>query len=408
MDDQAAVQLPLYKCHKQVHAAKIEEIESGPGQYRLGFTAIQAFKLVGAPWFDKHKPEVGGYYVVCADGYESYSPGAAFEEGYTLKSGPPARTTPRLRDSTEVEGAISQMEAECLAKTGEVSVGEARQIAHRYNASHFRNHGDVGEEARYTIPVDFQRDDDVRLHAFISRASLAFGELAKLKANTTELREAEKPNIDPLVKSLANKLAFAAPELQGQHILDYTDAVLALVIPHVRAEALREAAGYREQGIGYGMYEGDGSGEALTTSGNAFEQKSAPATSGATTITDQQAYAFLLALSKLDEEEDAGAPPTFEDFVAEAAEGLPVFKAVLGDALKALGFTAGVAAPDAGKTVGGDDHQRAEMRRTMAENNRIIRLLHKHGVYSEALGEDVHNGVDPERDPQALGIPVDG
>ncbi|MCX6845050.1 MAG: hypothetical protein NTU84_00535 [Verrucomicrobia bacterium] len=32
----------------------------------------------------KHKPEVGGYYVVYADGYKSYSPAKAFEEGYTL------------------------------------------------------------------------------------------------------------------------------------------------------------------------------------------------------------------------------------------------------------------------------------------------------------------------------------
>jgi len=31
----------------------------------------------------KHKPEVGGYYVVYADGYKSFSPAQAFEEGYT-------------------------------------------------------------------------------------------------------------------------------------------------------------------------------------------------------------------------------------------------------------------------------------------------------------------------------------
>lgn len=32
----------------------------------------------------KHKPEVGGYYVVYKDGYKSFSPAAAFDEGYTL------------------------------------------------------------------------------------------------------------------------------------------------------------------------------------------------------------------------------------------------------------------------------------------------------------------------------------
>jgi hypothetical protein len=30
----------------------------------------------------KHKPEVGGYYVVYKDGYRSFSPAEAFETGY--------------------------------------------------------------------------------------------------------------------------------------------------------------------------------------------------------------------------------------------------------------------------------------------------------------------------------------
>ena len=31
---------------------------------------------------DRHKPKAGGYYVVYDDGYKSYSPAKAFEEGY--------------------------------------------------------------------------------------------------------------------------------------------------------------------------------------------------------------------------------------------------------------------------------------------------------------------------------------
>lgn len=31
----------------------------------------------------KHNPQAGGYYVVYADGYKSWSPAQAFEEGYT-------------------------------------------------------------------------------------------------------------------------------------------------------------------------------------------------------------------------------------------------------------------------------------------------------------------------------------
>ena len=35
-------------------------------------------------YMHKHKPEVGGYYVVYEDGYKSFSPAGAFESGYTL------------------------------------------------------------------------------------------------------------------------------------------------------------------------------------------------------------------------------------------------------------------------------------------------------------------------------------
>ncbi len=34
-------------------------------------------------FMDKHEPQVGGYYVLYEDGYQSYSPAKAFEEGYT-------------------------------------------------------------------------------------------------------------------------------------------------------------------------------------------------------------------------------------------------------------------------------------------------------------------------------------
>ncbi len=31
----------------------------------------------------KHQPKIGGYFVVYKDGYKSFSPAEAFEEGYT-------------------------------------------------------------------------------------------------------------------------------------------------------------------------------------------------------------------------------------------------------------------------------------------------------------------------------------
>lgn len=39
--------------------------------------------VVSAEYLAKHKPVVGGYFVVYVDGYESFSPATAFEEGYT-------------------------------------------------------------------------------------------------------------------------------------------------------------------------------------------------------------------------------------------------------------------------------------------------------------------------------------
>jgi hypothetical protein len=44
-----------------------------------GFAAIP----ITFEYLRKHNPQAGGYYVVYADGYKSWSPAKAFEEGYT-------------------------------------------------------------------------------------------------------------------------------------------------------------------------------------------------------------------------------------------------------------------------------------------------------------------------------------
>ena len=50
------------------------------------------------------------------------------------------------------------------AKTGKISHDEARAMLSRFINSHFKN---AGEHARASIPVDFTRDDDVRMTAYI-------------------------------------------------------------------------------------------------------------------------------------------------------------------------------------------------------------------------------------------------
>ncbi len=78
-------ELPRYKCHKEVQALKIEKIEFLDSGDAIISNADNSFHpvTVDKDFVLKHKPEVGGYRVFYKDGYASYSPEKAFEEGYT-------------------------------------------------------------------------------------------------------------------------------------------------------------------------------------------------------------------------------------------------------------------------------------------------------------------------------------
>ena len=82
--------MQTYLSHKRVRAFKIVEITSG-----LSITDETCLvsdtdgtnsqgTSVSPEYVAKHVPVVGGYYVRYDDGYESFSPAAAFEAGYTL------------------------------------------------------------------------------------------------------------------------------------------------------------------------------------------------------------------------------------------------------------------------------------------------------------------------------------
>lgn len=93
--------MPQYQCHKKVWALKIKQVivhaHPDPNyddkvwfaspEFQGGHLFIEddGFAPIAfdADWFRKHNPEIGGYYVVYEDGYKSYSPAKAFEEGYT-------------------------------------------------------------------------------------------------------------------------------------------------------------------------------------------------------------------------------------------------------------------------------------------------------------------------------------
>jgi len=88
-------QMPRYKCHKTVHALKILSIAANPATGGAQLEVEAPFGRVGVTegWMMKHSPKPGGYYVVYADGYSSFSPAEAFEEGYALDVPQPAPTS---------------------------------------------------------------------------------------------------------------------------------------------------------------------------------------------------------------------------------------------------------------------------------------------------------------------------
>lgn len=88
MSNDVTMKMPRYKCHKEVEALQIKWIEyneEGAAMLQPVDTRYGQIE-VSAEYADKHNPQPGGYYVVYSDGYESFSPAKAFEDGYTLIS----------------------------------------------------------------------------------------------------------------------------------------------------------------------------------------------------------------------------------------------------------------------------------------------------------------------------------
>lgn len=95
--------LPQWVCHKVVQAVKITSIHrfepteaddlvsaedlqrwlDKSGGARLDHDEACPAVFVSYAYLLKHSPVVGGYFVRYEDGYESFSPAAAFEGGYT-------------------------------------------------------------------------------------------------------------------------------------------------------------------------------------------------------------------------------------------------------------------------------------------------------------------------------------
>ena len=84
---QATMELPRYKCHKDVWALKIATIEIHEDKSATIVpvdTRYASFKTVKG-WGERFKgsEEDKGYFIQYADGYTSWSPTQVFECGYT-------------------------------------------------------------------------------------------------------------------------------------------------------------------------------------------------------------------------------------------------------------------------------------------------------------------------------------
>lgn len=103
MQNNTRMEMPKYKSHKEVWALKIKAISYKRDRAReeqreatTGCDDIMRSAVitpedsryapfeVDAQFISKHKPEIGGYYVVYKDGYKSFSPAKAFEDGHSL------------------------------------------------------------------------------------------------------------------------------------------------------------------------------------------------------------------------------------------------------------------------------------------------------------------------------------
>ena len=79
------ISLPRYRCHKEVHALKIEHVIPNPRGAELHFVDKRFVPVpVNHGFIAKHNPMPGRYWVLYPDGYQSVSPAEAFEDGYTL------------------------------------------------------------------------------------------------------------------------------------------------------------------------------------------------------------------------------------------------------------------------------------------------------------------------------------
>lgn len=106
-------QMPRYKSHKTVWALQIKEVRrlssDAFGSTWIVIPVEDGYEpvTVSSYYIQKHQPEAGGYLVQYADGYQSYSPQKAFEEGNTRMDSENSKTeAPNKVTHSQILGKI--------------------------------------------------------------------------------------------------------------------------------------------------------------------------------------------------------------------------------------------------------------------------------------------------------------
>lgn len=126
--------MPEYISHKRVWALKIKSIQdpnnATDGSRLLYFEESGYLPIcVDGDYMRKHSPQVGGYFVVYADGYKSWSPSKAFEEGYSPMSlAPPPMFGGQAQDEQDIMLVLPVFGYRQLNETGQLRATQVARI----------------------------------------------------------------------------------------------------------------------------------------------------------------------------------------------------------------------------------------------------------------------------------------
>jgi hypothetical protein len=75
------IEIPRWRCHKEVRADRI--VAATPMHWQLACGGSVELSMELRARVPERTDPVGGYYVLYDDGFESWSPAQAFNDGYT-------------------------------------------------------------------------------------------------------------------------------------------------------------------------------------------------------------------------------------------------------------------------------------------------------------------------------------